>query len=40
MLTRFVNLLNASNLHFVHGCAVISEGDVDFGHVLQPIYDV
>jgi len=24
----------------VHGCGVISDGDVDFGRVLQPVNDV
>ena len=40
MLIRLVNLLNASNVDHVHGCGVISVGDVDFGRVLQPVNDV
>ena len=40
MLIRFVNILNASNMDHVHGCGVISDGDVDFGRVLQPVNGV
>ena len=40
MLTRFANLWNTCNMDCVHGCGVISDGDVDFGRVLQPANDV
>jgi len=39
-VNKICNLLNASNMDRVHGCGVISDSDVDFGRVLQPVNDV